>query len=49
MDYVGNMRAMVYITEQVINLREYGEKSVQTRSRFYTQQMENSSPTYLGG
>ena len=37
MDYIGNMRARVYMTEQIFQLNDYGERSISRRSRFYTQ------------
>ena len=35
MDYIGNLRALVYIAEQTFDINEYGEKSIEKRSRFY--------------
>ena len=49
MDYLGNLRAYVYMTEQVFALNQYGENTISHRSRFYQQQMSNETPTYLSG
>ena len=37
------------MTEQIFVLNEYGEGTIQSRSRFYQQQLENSAPTFLAG
>lgn len=47
--YVGNMRAMVYMSEQIFQLSEYGENIIQKRSRIHEQQMDIFSPTFLSG
>ena len=49
MDYLGNIRCYVYMTEQVFILNEYGDRTIKRRSRFYQQQLENTAPTYLPG
>ena len=49
MAYIGNLRALVYISEQSFDINGYGEKSIEKRSRFYQQQIENTAPTYLDG
>ena len=49
MDYLGNIRAYIYMTEQLFVLNEFGERTIKHRSRFYQQQLENTAPTYLSG
>ena len=49
MDYLGNIRAYIYMTEQLFVLNEFGERKINHRSRFYEQQLENTAPTYLPG
>jgi len=49
MDYLGNIRAYIYMTEQTFALNEYGESTINKRSRFYQQQLENTAPTFLPG
>jgi len=37
MEYLGNMKAMVYMGEQIFNQNGYNEDTILKRSRFYTQ------------
>ena len=41
MEYLGNLRAYVYMSEKVFQLNQYGENTFSYRSRFYQQQMDN--------
>ena len=47
MEYLGNMRAYVYVSEQIVQLNKFGDDTILRRSRFYQQQLENTAPTYL--
>ena len=48
-DYLGNMRAIVYFTEEVFNQNQYGDASVQKRSKFIARQMDQTKPSWLDG
>ena len=47
--YLGNMKSIVYISEQIFYQNSYGEDSIQSRSRFFTQQTDNFKPSWLNG
>ena len=47
--YLGNMRLIVLTTEQVFNQQEYDSEVIETRSRFFTSQIDPNSPTWLSG
>ena len=36
MKYLGNMRLVIYTTEQEFNQEEYGDEAIMSRSRFVT-------------
>ena len=39
MKYLGNMRLVIYTTEQEFNQEEYGDEAIMSRSRFVTRQI----------
>ena len=46
-EYLGNMRIMNLVVEQVFNQREYGDDTISTRSRLWTRQVDQTKPTWL--
>jgi len=48
-EYLGNMKLVVYMGEQVFNQQEYGSAAIETRSRFLSKQVDNTKPSWLDG
>ena len=48
-EYLGNMRSMVYISEQVFHQNQYDEEAIMKSSKFFIQQVDNINPSWLNG
>lgn len=49
MKYLGNLKMVIYTTEQEFNQEGYGDETIVTRSRFWTRQIDQTKPTWLDG
>ena len=49
MDYLGNMRMVVFTDEETFHLTDYGSAAIEKRSRFFTAQVDNAKPTWFDG
>ena len=48
-EYIGNMRVIVLIDEDVFQQTEFGDASVQRQSRFYSWQADQKKPSWVQG
>ena len=48
-DYLRNIRAYVYMSEKRFERKGYDQETIIKRSRFYAQQMNSYSPSFLAG
>lgn len=47
--YLKNLRAYVYISEQRFEQASFNEETIKWQSSFYTQQLDCKNPSYLSG
>ena len=40
MDYLGNFKFVIYMSEEAFDQETYGEGAIQKRSRFWTRQID---------
>ena len=48
-NYLGNMRSVVYFSDAAFKQNQYGAASVKRTSKFFTQQTDNFKPSWLFG
>ena len=49
MDYLGNIKMIVYFNEQYFDQNSFGQSAVQRRSRFEQKQVDQTKPSWLYG
>ena len=49
MNYLGNIKLVVFSTEQEFDQETYGVGAIAARSRFWTRQIDQTKPTWLDG
>ena len=49
MEYLGNIRLIFLVTEQAFNSQEYGDDAIETRSKIYSKQIDNTKPQWIDG
>ena len=48
-EYLGTLKIVVLMDEQVFNIQKYGEESITTRSRIFSLQVDSKTPRYVSG